>query len=334
MSPFSFLETLKMKPEKDSYIIVKVGKKNKLGFAHNPERNSCYLEETLQDEEPVVFEYDEKTLIACLGTKPEVGSVFGVYVEPHRAEKEHPLGMVHYYRRMSKLDKKALRSAMDTTVTLLQKHGLDDILPIQRIEIRSAKGRYAGCYKYKLVDGKAQDAMILHPQTFEDLKYNIYVLAHELGHALWYRRLPDAYRARWLALYNSYTTVNNAKRTRLEQLLKALVDSQVSVREFKRDLEEDDAALFKEVETYLKRHHKLSPEGLNILLNHNSQTLGEIWPSYASLSETEQPISAYGATSVFEFAAESFAFYLTGKQLPKRIDKLMERSIKQMRVGR
>lgn len=324
-----------MKPEKDSYIVIKVGKKFKLGFAHNPERNTCYLEDTLHSDEPETFEYDDKTLVACLGLEPECGKVFGIHIEPKRAEKLYPVGMVHYFRRMTKLEKKALRSAMETIVPLFEKYGLPtDIFPIARIEVRAAKGKYAGLYKYKLVDGKAEDTVILYPQTFEDLKYNLYVLAHEFGHALWYRKVADNYRAKWLELYNTFTVVNKAKRVRLEQMLKALLDSQGTVREFGRELDLEDAALFKEVLTYLKRYHKLTPEHVNLLLNNNSVLLGEMWPTAAALSESENPISVYAGSSVEETFAESVALLVTGKQLPKKFDLLMQRTIKHMRHGK
>lgn len=319
--------------EKDSYIIVRVGAKCKLGFAHNPERNSCYIEETLQLDEPEVFEYDEKTLIACLGKKPAVGTVFGVHVEPHRSSTEHEIGPLHFYRRMKAAEKKALRFGLDGALKLFKSYGLDSIFPIWRIEVRNAKGKYAGMYKYKRKDGETTDSVVLHPVTFEDPKYNIYIMCHELAHALWYRRVPDDLRTRWLTMYNSYIQVSKAKKDQLEGMLKALVSSQVSVREFGRDCEEDDKVLFKEALTYLKRHHKLTPEDVNLLLYHNSQVLGEIWPTAASLSESDQPISAYAATNVHEFFAEAISYKLTGRQVPKKIDKLVERTFKVIRAG-
>lgn len=321
-----------MQVEKDSYIIVKSGKKFVLAFAHNPERNMAYIEDTLSSDEPQTIDYDEKSLVACLGKRPEVGKVFGVHVEPRRFEKLHSIGNMVYYRRLSKLEKKAFAKSLDKIVDIFKENGWETIFPIFRIEIRNACGSYAGSYQYKVKDAQAHDVMKLHPETFEDVNYNVYVLAHELGHALWFRRVSESFRARWLAVYNSYTEVNNARKKQLDEMLKALIASQVSVREFMRDLEEeDDKSLFREVLSYFKKIHKMSPEDVNLLLNHKSQVLGEIWPTTASLSVSDHPISALGAKNVLEFFAEAIAYRLTGRQMPKKIESLMDKTFKHIR---
>lgn len=317
---------------KDNYIIVRVGSKCKLGFAHNPERNTCYLEETLQSDEPIVFEYDEKTLIACLGADPEIGTAFGVHIEPQRSEQEHEIGPIIYHRKLKKEEKKAFKWGLDKAVATLKEHKLDDVLPIKRVELRNKKGKYAGHYAIKRKGTETTDKIVFHPQVLEDPKYNLYIALHELAHALWFRKISDEFRARWLVSYNEHTHVNKAKKSHMESLLKQLIESQASIREFQKELQDDeDKALFREVMVYLKRHHKLSPQDVNLLLTHNSQVLGEIWPTSASLSESELPVSAYAATSVEEMFAESMAYFLTGQKLPKKIDKLVQKTIKHIR---
>lgn len=317
---------------KDDYIIVRVGSKCKLGFAHNPERNTCYLEETLQSEEPIVFEYDEKTLIACLGADPEIGTAFGVHIEPQRSEQEHEIGPILYHRKMKKEEKKAFKWGLDKAVETLKEHKLEAILPIKRVELRNKKGKYAGHYVVKRKGDDTQDKIVFHPQVLEDPKYNLYVVLHELAHALWFRKTSDEFRARWLVSYNEHTHVNKAKKSHMESLLKQLIESQAGIREFAKELEDDeDKALFREILVYLKRHHKLSPQDVNLLLTHNSQVLGEIWPTSASLSESELPITAYAATNVEEFFAEAVSHVLTGKAIPKKIDKLLQKTFKHIR---
>lgn len=317
---------------KDNYIIVRVGSKCKLGFAHNPERNTCYLEETLQSDEPIVFEYDEKTLIACLGADPEIGTAFGVHIEPQRSEQEHEIGPIIYHRKLKKEEKKAFKWGLDKAVATLKEHKLDDVLPIKRVELRNKKGKYAGHYAIKRKGDDTQDKIVFHPQVLEDPKYNLYIALHELAHALWFRKISDEFRARWLVSYNEHTHVNKAKKSHMESLLKQLIESQASIREFQKELQDDeDKALFREVMVYLKRHHKLSPQDVNLLLTHNSQVLGEIWPTSASLSESELPITAYAATSVEEFFAEAASHVLTGQKIPKKIDKLLQKTFKHIR---
>lgn len=316
---------------KDNYIIVRVGSRYKLGFAHNPERNACYLEETLNSDEPEVFEYDDKTLIACLGADPELGTAFGVHIEPQRSEVESDFGPIIYYRKMNKAEKKAFKWALAKALETLKENKLDGVLPIKRLEVRNKKGKYAGTYSIKRKGDDVQDKITFHPQVMEDPKYNLYVVLHEVSHALWFRKMSDEFRARWLVSYNEHTHVNKAKKSQLESMLKRLVESQVGIREFNKDLDDEDKAIFREILVYLKRHHKLSPQDVNLLLTHNSQVLGEIWPTSASLSESDQPISQYATTKVEEFFAESVSFYLTGQTLPKKIDTLLQKTLKHIR---
>jgi hypothetical protein len=319
---------------KDDYIIVRKGAKYKLGFAHNPERNACYLEETLNTDEPEVFEYDAKTLIAVLGKDPEIGSAFGVFIEPQRSEVEHTLGKLFYYRKMNKLEKKAFKWALDQAVKVLEEHKLDGVIPVGRIEVRNKKGKYAGHYIIRRKGTEVSDKIVFHPQVMEDAKYNLYVVLHEFAHALWYRKMSEDYHARWLVSYNEHIVVSKAKKSQLEAMLKSLVESQDSLREFAKSFGNEDLegkALFKEVLSYLKRMHKLSPQDINLLLTHNSALLGEIWPTSASLSESNHPISAYAATKVEEFFAEAVSHFLTGQKLPGKIDKLLQKTIKHIR---
>lgn len=316
---------------KDDYIIIRVGARYKLGFAHNPERNTCYLEETLQSDEPEVFEYDDKTLIACLGADPTIGTAFGVHIEPQRSETTHGLGPIVYYRKMKKEEKKAFKYGLDKALEIFKEHKLDGVLPIKRLEVRNKKGKYAGHYAIKRKGDDMQDKIVFHPQFLEDAKYNTYMTLHELAHALWFRKMGDDFRARWLVSYNEHTHVNKAKKSQLESMLKQLIESQATIREFQKDLEEEDKALFREILVYLKRHHKLSPQDCNLLLTHNSQVLGEIWPTSASLSESDLPITAYAATSVEELFAEAVSHYLTGQKIPPKIDKLLQKTFKHIR---
>ncbi|MNE41525.1 hypothetical protein D3C80_1356010 [compost metagenome] len=160
---------------------------------------------------------------------------------------------------------------------------------------------------------------------------NQYYIFHETGHAVWFRYVPEKIRSEWLELYNSLTKVSKAKKADMEALFTSLVASQLSVREFQRDLEEEEAALFKEALGYLKKIHKMSPEDVNVLLNQNSKVLGEIWPTSAATSDTGSVTVQLGqlaATSVQEMFAEVFAYDLIGKKIPPSCKKLFDKTIK------
>lgn len=317
--------------EQDDYIIVQIGKKNKLVFAHSPKRNTGYLEESLNTDEPVAIEYDGNTLIANLGKDPKPGKVFGVEIMPHLGEIDTPIGPMHFYRKVTDAEKEALRIGIKKAHKKIADIDLEKVFPISRIEVHNPKGKWAGTYSVNFKSGEAVDLIKLFPKILEDQIYNQYVMIHEIGHGIWYRFVPEKIRALWLEQYNTMTKVSKAKKADMESLCQSLVNSQMSIREFQRDLEEDELALFKEALSYLKKVHKMSPEDANVLLNQNSKVLAEIWPTTASFSNTDSVtalLGEYAGTSVQEMFAESFALHLTGKQIPKTILKLLEKTLK------
>lgn len=318
---------------KDDYIIVRVGKKNKLALAHSPKRNTCYIEDTLHTDAPVTFEYDEHTLIANIGKDPVPGTAFGVQVTLHYGEVKTDLGPMHYFRKTDDDEKKAIKIAIKKVVAKMGEIGLSKVLPIQSIEVHEPKGKWAGSYTVKFSGGSADDKIKLHPKVLNDQIYNQYIFMHELGHAVWYRYVDEKTRSEWLELYNEQTKVVKAKKSEMEDLCTALVSSQQSVREFQSDIEEDELAMFKDALAYLKKIHKMSPEDLNILLNQNSKALSAIWPTSAAVSHSDSLIGEYSKVSVQELFAEAFANHYTGKEIPKTVRKLLEKSVKKAQAA-
>lgn len=314
--------------EKDDYIIVRVGNKNKLCFAHSPKRNTAYVEDTMSSAEPVTIEYDGTTLIANLGREPITGKAFGVDVRPLFAEDKTDFGPIFYYRKLDDAEKKAVSIGIKKTARKLEELGLSHILPISRVEVHPPKGKYAGMYSVSFKSGAAEDKITLFPQMLNDQIYNHYVFQHEIGHAIWYRLLNDKIRAEWLEAFNDSTKVVKAKKSDMEALCEGLVSSQMSVRDFMKDIDEEEVLIFKEALAYFKKVHKMSVPDVDILLKQNSRSLAFLWPTSAAVSTNETLVSDYARTNVHEMFAESYAFYATGKDLGKKLRKLMEKSIK------
>src|SRR5690606_22984428 len=266
----------------DDYIIVNVNGKNKLGFAHSPKRNTCYIEETMNNDEPVTFEYDSDTLIANLGPKPKYGKVHGVNIEPKSGETVTPIGKVVFLRELDDDEKKALRVAIKKTHATLEHNGVEKLAPVAVVNVRNARGRWGASYKITRKDGEVHDTIELHSKIMNDIPYLHYLLTREFGRAAWHRALDESLRCDWLASYNSNVIVERAKKSQMENILQQLLESQLGTREFMRDIEEDDLRMFKEALAYRKKIHKICPEDVNPILNHNSKVLGGIWPTSAS----------------------------------------------------
>jgi len=314
--------------EKDDYIIVRVGKKNKLCFAHSPKRNTAYIEDTMANDEPQTVEYTAETLVANLGSDPVPGKAYGVDIQPHYGEVQTPIGPMHLYRKLEDDEKEAVTIAIKRIKKKVDEQGLGKVFPFTRLEVLNAKGKWAGSYTVSFKSGTPEDMVRLHPKILSDQIYNQYILAHEIGHGIWYKFVSEKVRSEWLEVYNGLTKVSKAKKSEMEDLCTSLVASQQSVRDFQRDIEEDELQMFKEALAYLKRHHKLSPEDVNTLLNQNSKALAVIWPTSASFSNSESLLGDYSLVSVQEMFAEAYAFHTTGKEIPKSIRKILDRTLK------
>lgn len=312
---------------KDSYVIVRRGSKNYLGFAFNPERNRCLIE--LQNGEEETIEYDNDTLLAALGTKPKMGqTAFGVKIQPVLGSKELPIGKVVYRRVLTDLDKKAFTSAMKRTYKAMRDQRLD-IFPIGKITLLPKKGRYAGMYYYRRKGDEVFDSIELHPDSLEDRKYNEYILYHEYAHAIWYKKLEQHVRAKWVKAFQKRIEPELHKQRSMESMLKELMEAQVLVQDFRKELDDEGKALFKEVLSHYKRYHRLDPKAMNLLLTEDSNKFAELWPTrMTTIKNVKHDISEYASTSTEEFFAEAFAYHMTGRTLPKDITKLLNYTVK------
>lgn len=314
---------------KDSYVIVRRGSKNFLGFAFNPERNRCLIE--LPNGEEETLEYDNDTLLASLGTKPKLGQVaFGVKILPVIGTRDLPIGKVVHRRELTDLDKKAFTSAMKRTYKAMRSANLD-IFPIGKITLLPKKGRYAGMYHYRRKGDEVYDSIDLHPESFEDRKYNEYVLYHEYAHAIWYKKLEQHVRAKWVQAFQKRIEPELHKQRSMGAMLKELLEAQVLVQDFRKELDEEGKQLFKEVLSHFKRYHRLDPKAMNLLLTEDSNKFAELWPTrMTTIKNVKHDISEYASTSTEEFFAEAFAYHMTGRTLPKDVEKLLKYTVKQV----
>ena len=323
------VEATVMPVEKDSYIIVKYQGKNHLALAHNPERCRAYIDATLASDEPVSLTYDADTLIANLGRNPKRGaSAFGVKVIPFISSEATSHGEFNYFRELNDLEKKALASALKRTRDTMNELGVGHVLPVQRFDILPKKGKWAGMYYFRRKGEEVNDRIELMPDSFEDRKYNQYLLLHEYGHAVWYRLMNKALQAKWIALFHSRLELTNIAKERLEPMLDELLAFQGTLKEFYKELPDDDRPIFREVLSHYKRYHKLDSRSLDILHIENTEKFASMWPKRTTIVENikEDP-SAYALTKPEEFWAESFAFHATGRTLSKDITKLMKKTL-------
>ncbi len=316
----------------DDYVIVRHNRKMKSALILNPKSHQAVLVDTLESDEPEHIKYEDVDLVANLGPKPTVGKVHGVHIEPVRRSAEKPYGLLVFYMKLEKSEIKTIKSAFTFMFEWLNERSILNVLPVKRIEIREKRAKWAGMYTIKrLKTGEAADSIQLFCKDgFNDKEFMRYVVAHETGHALWYKLTSEKLKSQWVELYRDRINVSKYTEKQLESLLDDVLQYEGGVSAYAREIADDDTRqLIKEVYSYLKRTYRLDRKNVDLLMDNNTKKLAEMWPTSADLSVNRiVDLGEYAMTKPEEFFAEAFAFHVVGKKLPKDCRKLMEETLK------
>lgn len=314
--------------EKDSYIIVRQGTKNFLCLAINPERNRAVIDSTLIDDDPKHIEYDENNLVCNLGPKPKVGgTAFGVKIHPYISSVDTKYGPLHFYRELNEREMKSFKKALKSTYDQMLERNLD-VFPLSAMRVYPKRGKYAGMYTFRRKSADIWDAVDLFPETFEDAKYNEYLLLHEYGHAVWYKMMPSRLKVKWIKLYHKRLELTNFLKERLDSLLDECISYQDgNLQDFFKELDDESKLVFREVQSHYKKYHKMDGTSLNLLFSEDSEKFASMWPKRSTVVESKADPSEYAMTKPEEFFAESFAYVMTGRTVAKDIAKLMARTL-------
>lgn len=311
--------------EKD-YLLVSVNNKVKLGQVVG--KSKIRFEDSVNKEEGNLLEsLVPDDVVANLGRKPKMGKAFGVNIEPHvRSSSHKKFGNVDIYRNLTDKELSRLFKALDKAYSLFKSKASTNFLPLGNgLEIRAPSGKMAGMYKFHQKKEENCDVMTLRPIDFNDSKYNLYVVCHEMAHGLWYRCVPPAIKAKWIRLYQKRMVVRSVSSKSLGSLAKEIKNYQCDIRAYMREMgDEDIAVILREVLSYIKRMHRMDARAVMLACEEDRNNLDMFWPDHASLSEPRADVSEYALKSVEEFFAESVAFHLTGKKLPKDVEKALK----------
>ena len=316
----------------DTYAIIKYKGKPKLAFVLNAKSRQAVLDETLHSDEPVNFTYDKDQVLASLGESPAPGSIYGIKVEPYQKTVETTAyGPIHFFRKLDKKQSTALRKSLKKVYSLFDKKASIDFLPLHGIHVRNKRGKWAGSYKAQTKGSERKDIITFHTEDFTDLNFTEYLIAHEFAHGIWYRCMPYKLRARWIKLYDKRMKLSQIDQDYLVDMLEALISYEGGLGAYLKEVADDDERLIlKEVLNYFKKHHSLTRDNVELLIEYDSDTLANIWPPLALLTEKRSDVSQYASTKVEEFFAESIAYHLTGKILPKDVTKAVVGTLKQI----
>lgn len=312
------------------YVIGNDGKKNWLMQVSSVNDGMVYGHlDSNRAYAPQQGEFMLKQIVAVLGDKPAPGSAYGCTIEPFCRTLVHPeWGNVHWHLQMPKTEKLALKNALDSVAKKLNRAKLFAFVAegALELEVRPPKGRYTGMYHYKIKNGENLDRMILRPKMGVPMDY---VVAHESGHGVWYRLLTPSQHARWIRLYHSYTKMQEFEPHHLRKLRDDYIADSVPVRDFRGQLEEAQVLLFDNLISTLCGNTRLTTRHLDVLAETASlETIKESWPTHIEDSDFEIAVTEYGTNNPEEFFAETFAYWLLGQKLPKRVQAAMDNTVK------
>jgi hypothetical protein len=315
---------------KDDYLVVDVGGKHKLGLAFT--QSKLLLEEGVEeDDTSKTIEFERKDVRACLGQNPPPGfEVFKCKLEFYeQTYKDINWGPIHFFIKIKDpREMKYIKEVLDKSYSRLKDKRATGFLPLSRVDLRIPKGKYAGSYNFNTKKG---DKITLRPQDLKDRSYLFYVIMHEAGHGVWFRCVPKDIKVKWILLFNKRVTVHETSSARLLSIAKAMV-SYETIKDFIKDeCDSEDKEVVKEALAYIKRIHKLSPLQLEeIVQTRGKKSILNYWPKLANFGSVSPDTSEYAMESVEEFFAEAFAFYMTGKTLPKDISIGIEKTLKSL----
>ena len=317
----------------DDYIIADYRGKPTLLFVLNAKAKRCVIEKTLITDEPEHITIQEEHIHCNLGQEPLTGKAFGIDIKPYiKTIETKKFGPIHVFRKLEKGELRGLKKAMNRVYKLYAEKATVSFFPLYAINIEPKKGKYAGSYKFRQKGLDAMDEMYLHPETFTDIEFNTYMLAHECAHGLWFRCVPTDIRSKWLNLYQKRLQLSTIESSELEQLCEDVIQYNGNLGDYCKEVGDDYVKMIvKEVLAYFKRYHHMDQRAVELMLAENSPKLASIWPSSTKLTEERPDISEYSLKNVEEFFAEAMANYMIGKQLPKDVQKGIDFTIKRLK---
>ena len=272
----------------------------------------------------------KSSILANLGPKPAFGRVYNISVEPHRFSVLSDWGEIRVFREMLGSHWITLNKALDTIYALLTRQGipLTKLFPLI-IELRNPLGYYAGSYKYN--GSGCLDVLTLRPSSFSSDTNDMQLIAHEIGHGVWFRCVPPTWRADWVSLYHRLYTVSANTEKLAKKMLTGLLYHTSDISDFVSFLDEEEKLLFDAYIAYVKNTFSMSKHDLNLVLTTGRFHIG-MWPkSTMELVDMETIMTEYSKKNPDEFFAEAFRLHLlpfnTLTFLPK---KLMKRTLKNL----
>lgn len=282
-----------------------------------------------------VVECKASNIVVNLGADPSPGKVYGVdFTHVHHGKTIVPkidLRLDWFYRP-EKEERSSVERAFRIVYKKLANHGLRFLLNNDNTvwEVQGSRsGKYSGMYLHPR-DPVTPGRLQICPMKANAPDYP-YIIAHELGHRLHLRYAPESgLNSKWLHVFNTSIKLVNVDKAMSKTMLERLLSGDVLPSKFASELSEDDEKLsYKMLIRFISQSRSLTVYDLDDLFKADARDeLKSVWPTRTiPKKELEPVVTEYACKNVKELVAESFAYHIIGKKLPKQITKLVEKTI-------
>lgn len=295
------------------------------------------LIENMPHLNPVKVEVEASNIKLNFGQNPPKGVAFGVDFEARYLGAKHhdDFGDIHFFTKPSKEAGKALFEGMTKAAKRLDKAGLKGVLDLPvAFEVRKTSSKMIGWFKRSKDPDLLPHRIAYSPAVADDSAQLQQLLLHELGHLV-DRHILSKHKehwAKWIKLYSTSVEPISLSIQDSKQLRKDLfqaVSEEMTLRQWMSSLEVEERRKANLVVAWIRKVHSINSEELDCLLGSQEQErVHDLWPlDVLSVKGTVPLVTEYATKSVAELFAESFCLYLVGKELPKSVNKLIEKSI-------
>lgn len=286
----------------------------------------------------VTVEVPVSSVVLNLGQKPPPGKAYGYdlsHIFKFRREVA-PFGDFLFFTGVTKSQLENLRSGAAEVAKALRKQKLEFMLdaPIDfHVVSKEFAGKWAGMYHHAKDVSKHNHKIeiTLDNSRLESSSINsyAYVLAHELGHALhfgWVKPNSKA-DAAWVRAYTKTVCPIEIPSSQVKGFLETLLRTG-SVEAAKSEISEDEVPVWKRVLTEVRTSSGLTPREINLLLEaERPKSVRAAWPLTGLMRHELHPsVTQYALKNYRELFAETFAFWLLGRDIPEDLEALMVKS--------
>lgn len=277
---------------------------------------------------------EDYKLLAQLGETPVAGSVYGCQVRKLYGQSEVPFyGVVSFFRNITDEEKDTLKAALKGALSHIKHLGLDKIIQLDNLIVLEPKGKYAGYYR----QDRHGNHICYHPKEISP-RSSMFLMDHEMAHAIWFQCLKDEARADWIRLYTEYVESHKIPDDCLEDVVNTIIAEGRPIEEY-----EDLLADYEHGSTWLYRimHSvadmlflNIEEVGLHLISMGRKERKRLINRALTSVSPIESdhvesfPISEYAKKSVAEFFAEAYCWYINhSRTVPEEVETLLKSTL-------